>query len=507
MRLGIWTTCLLLALGATAFSATIVVNTGQYESALQAGTSEAQVDWRDADQADDTICTEAFAATELQQYLRKMTGGAGDFAIVDDLASPEGDVIVVGSPDSNALMTQIAPSLGVSASALKQLGPEGYIIKSAMQGGRRVVLIAGGARVGTLYGAYRFLHSLGVRWYAPGEVNEEVPSWRSDTFPNLDIAESPQFLTRGFHAWENRGDEQFVLWMARNRLNYWCVQQDNKPLLHKLGIMLVGGGHVLTSFYLPPQGEYPYNHPKFDGDDAKPDDPYPVSPEYQGDADKNGKLTYFEAHPEWFGLREGKRSDRIRGDGGDNFCTSNEDAMAEWMKGAVDDLAEGRYADADIMNAWTLDGGRWCQCENCKALGSQTDRNLLFVHAYAKAIKRAQAEGRINRPVRLLFLAYADVLQPPTHPLPADFDYDVCIATYFPIVRCYVHEFADPTCSRNRRYNEHLHGWAVADDPATAATMSTCMAGRSPMSATTRASFASASTTTCPGTSACRSAT
>ncbi|MBM3335152.1 DUF4838 domain-containing protein, partial [Candidatus Sumerlaeota bacterium] len=67
----------------------------------------------------------------------------------------------------------------------------------------------------------------------------------------------------------------------------------------------------------------------------------------------------------------------------------------------------------------------------------------------------------INRPVRLLFLAYADVIEPPTHPLPADFDYQIGIATYFPIVRCYVHRFDASDCSVNERYKGHLLGWAV----------------------------------------------
>jgi hypothetical protein len=56
------------------------------------------------------------------------------------------------------------------------------------------------------------------------------------------------------------------------------------------------------------------------------------------------------------------------------------------------------------------------------------------------------------------------VVEPPTRPLPADFDYDTCIATFAPIVRCYVHNFDDPACSRNARYRGHLHGWATAPD-------------------------------------------
>ncbi len=156
---------------------------------------------------------------------------------------------------------------------------------------------------------------------------------------------------------------------------------------------------------------------------------------------------------------KGQRSPRIEGDFGDNFCTSNAEAMAEWTKNAVEDLAHGRYKDATFMNAWTLDVGNWCECDECKTLGTPTDRNILFVHAYARAIKQAQDRKLINRPVRLLFLAYADVIEPPTRSLPADFDYNMCIATYFPIKRCYVHLFDQPGCSVNGDYLKHLQGW------------------------------------------------
>ena len=456
--------CVVVLASAPVYAATIVVDVGGYASAEEAGRAEEGVNWSDDDSRDDTICTQAFAATELQHYLRKMIGREEDFVIVDDAAAATGDVILVGGPGSNAAAARLEDALGVTPADVKKLGPEGYILKTVELEGAQIMLVAGGGRVGALYGAYDLLHRLGVRWYAPGEINEEVPQEPLARLPDVNVEESPKFFTRGFHAWENRGDPDFLLWMARNRLNYWCVQQEQKALLHKLGIMLVGGAHVLTPYYLGPQAAYPYDHPRFDGDDDKPEDPYPVSEACQGDLDGNGQLTNFEAHPEWYGLRGGKRSDRIHGDGGDNFCTSNMDAMHEWTKNAVEDLVDGRYKDATIMNAWALDGGKWCECEHCKALGSPTDRNILLVYHYAQAIKQAQAEGLINRPVRLLFLAYADVLEPPTRPLPDDFDYDMCIATYFPIVRCYVYNFDDPACSRNANYNKHLLGWAVDPD-------------------------------------------
>jgi dienelactone hydrolase len=458
--------CLTLAvvlLAASAPAAVIVVDYGKYPTARAAAFDEAKVNWTDGDLADDTVCTASFAAVELQDYLRKMSGDADAFAIVSPRSLAEiADKTIIYLATFDKLPADIQRALAYSASAIADLGPEGYLLKTITLEGRGILCVTAPSRMGILYGVYDLLHRLGVRWYAPGKIHEVVPARTVDPLPiSIDLADRPRFLTRGFHAWENRADRDFLLWMARNRLNYWCVEQENKPFLHKLGIQLVGGAHVLTSLYLGPGLDYPYNHPHWSGDEDRPSDPYPVSPDYRGDSDGNGRLTYFEAHPEWFGLQKGQRSPRIQGDFGDNFCTSNRKAMAEFMKNAVEDLARGRYKDATFMNAWTLDVGRWCECENCQALGTSTDRNILFVHEYAQAIKKAQADKLINRPVRLLFLAYADVLEPPTRPLPVDFDYSMCIATFFPIVRCYVHNFDAGDCSVNAKYLQSLEGWFV----------------------------------------------
>ncbi len=441
----------------------IAVNYGGHPSAERAAVDEANVNWNDADPADDTICTASFAAVELRDYLRRLTGARDSWQIVKpaELAPSRGQAAILISTFGD-LPPAYKKALAPSSAAAKKLGPEGYLLRTVSVSGVPVLVVAAPGRVGLLYGVYGLLDKLGVRWYAPEKLHEVLPAAPLASFPAFDAAETPGFPTRGFHAWENRASRDFLLWMARNRLNYWCVEQEDKPFLHKLGIMLAGGAHILTSFYLGPNLDYPYNHTDFTGDEARPIDPYAVSPDYRGDADKNGKLTYFEAHPEWYGLIKGQRSSRIDGDFGDNFCTSNPDATAEFMKNAVRDLVDGRYKDANVINAWTLDVGNWCECEKCRALGPYTDRNLLFVDAYARAIKTAQAQKTINRPIRLLFLAYADVIDPPTRPLPADFDYDMCIATFFPIVRCYVHEFDDPDCSVNAKYKKSLDGWFTA---------------------------------------------
>ncbi|MBN2311276.1 MAG: DUF4838 domain-containing protein [Candidatus Hydrogenedentes bacterium] len=440
---------------------TIVANAGPFDSVQTAASAEADVAWSDADPSDDTACTESFAAVELQRYLRRMTGRADDFALADDGGPvPEGDLILVGGPASNAYAAQLAGKLGVAAGDIAALGLEGYRIKVARLNGRLVVLIAGGGRVGTLYGVYDFLYRHGCRWFAPGDVHEEAPALDFGAIADADIAERPEFAVRGFHAWEDRGNDDFLLWMARNRLNYWCDAEDNHPFLRKLGLKLVWGGHVIGTDYLKPGDPYPYAHPQFPGAADLPKDPYPISETYLGDENGDGVLSYREAHPEWYGMLNGERRSTLR-DGDVNYCSSNPHATAELLKNAVQELIDGEAKDADIVNCWTVDAGKWCECEACRALGSPTDRNLLFVHRFDQEVKKAQAAGLINRPITLLFLAYSDVLEPPTHPLPEGFDYDTCIATYFPIVRCYVHNFDDPACPKNASYAKHLYGWAV----------------------------------------------
>ncbi len=482
---------------------TIVVNLGVYASAAAAGGDEANVDWLDADRRDDAICTECFAAVELQKHLRMMTGRANNFAIADDDKVPEGELIVVGSPATNAAAARFAPQLGVSAEEIERLGPEGYRIKTGEIDGRRVTLISGGGRVGTLYGVYDLLHRQGCRWFSPAEFDAHVPFENGDRHlkhqgasprfqwnPSFDVAERPSFSLRGFHATEKRETPEFILWMARNRLNFWTVHVNDQALLRKLGIKMSCGGHLLQWMFMHPDAPYPYDHPNFADDQGNPKDPYPLSDDYRGDANGDRKLSYFEAHPEWYPLIGGRRipgAERLQSRSA-NFCTSNADAVAEFsrniiqalgegsyrghdeagdaygIKGHMEAIEEGIYRGADVINLWMLDVGKWCECPKCKALGTPTDRNLLVVHHFDRAVKRARREGRLARPIKILFLAYSDVVDPPSRPLPEDFDYETCTATFFPIGRCYVHKFDDPSCEFNAPYHRQLAGWMT--DPA-----------------------------------------
>ena len=208
---------------------TIVVCAGRFPTAQAAAGAEAQIDWLDADRADDTACTQCFAALELQRYLRRMTGRSRDFPVVDDEQRRRGRRDRDRPAGALPLPRALVEALGVGDGRLAALGPEGYRIRSS--DGRRagaLTLVAG--RSGWARSTAPTICSIG--WAAAG--SRPASSTRkcrgSSGLADLDVTERPSFITRGFLAWEDRGDPDFLLWMARNRLNYWCAWQEQHAL-------------------------------------------------------------------------------------------------------------------------------------------------------------------------------------------------------------------------------------------------------------------------------------
>ncbi len=455
---------LIAGTAARAEMGTIVADPGPFESIEQAASAEARVDWRNADRVDDTVCTECFAATELRAFLPACTNLAGeDLRLAGPSLLPkDGHVIVLGSGKSNPLLTQLVKD---RPRPDEMAAPESFRIVAERKGGRIVTVIEGADRVGTLYGTYAYLYRLGMRWHGLGELGTTGPEEPSALPAELDIVERPDYVTRGFWPWMVDADEDFFLWMARNRLNLWTPEEGQVPIMRKLGLQFIQGGHIVQYICLNPKAEYPYNHAKFDGDEAKPEDPYKPSPAFKGDANNDGTLTTFEAHPEWYGLVRGKRSSRIGTDGGDNYCTSNADATAELAKNVVRELADGRWRDVDILNFWMLDNGDYCQCDKCKQQGTPTDRMFAALYAINKEIRRAHRDGRLGRMVKLSSAAYHETLSPPTKPLPDDFDFTNCFIALYPIERTYTHAFADPKSTKvNRHLLERYRQWTAGDD-------------------------------------------
>ena len=104
---------------------------------------------------------EKLAAQELQDYVRKISGAT----------LPVGTTAAAGLPSQvriGAFGTE-----AVSAWSGERPPPDGFALSRK---GETLFIVGGDAR-GTLYGVYDFLETdLGVRWFMPGEMGEDVPS-------------------------------------------------------------------------------------------------------------------------------------------------------------------------------------------------------------------------------------------------------------------------------------------------------------------------------------------
>ena len=234
------------------------------------------------------------------------------------------------------------------------------------------------------------------------------------------------------------------------------------PLLSKLGIRLACGSHDAQWLFLGPDLPYPYDHARFQGDEDRPKDPYAPSDQFQGDANKDGKLSYFEAHPEWYPWVDGKRIPGVEQWGGTNFCTSNADATEEFTKNYVQRIDRRRLPRR--RRGQLLDARRG-QVVPMPRVSSRGDGHRPLP-AVGLPFRPAGEEGPAREaaePIPWKFVSW----RTPTwssrrrRPLPADFDYQTCAATFYPISRCYVHEFDDPKCPRNAKYQRLLHGWLL----------------------------------------------
>jgi hypothetical protein len=442
----------------------IIVNPSSLGSVETAGKAEDKVNWWDADKTDDNACTESFAALELHKFLK--LGGLDreiriDLIPVDRGLPTHGSVILIGTAGSNALLSRYI-SDSTKQQDLKSTD-ESYRIHAFHEGGRPITIIQGTDRIGCLYGVYDYLEHLGFRFFGLGEQGTVIPTGPITLPEDLDYHTAPAFQSRGFWAWEDRGDEDFLMWMARNRLNYWTAAQSNPHFCKKIGLKLVIGGHAPYKLFIDPDGPYPFNHPRFEGDENKPKDPYvsSVTGEYKGDTDGNGQLSNFEAHPEWYGLLKGERQHEMDENfGACNICTSNTDGADFLARNFVQSLIEGAWKYVDIVNFWALDARPWCECEPCTRLGSPTNRLLLLVHQVQKVMKEAQSAGRLTRQVLLHTCAYHETLNPPDRPLPQGFDYNTISVTLYPIGRTYTHPFGDPDSTEiNQPMAEQFLDW------------------------------------------------
>ena len=410
----------------TGHSWKILAPVADFATVEAAGLGEELIDWNSPEAAQHEACTLSFAALEIAAALNKVPGESAALQPWRGEIPSQPFVLIL---TTSAVTAGGRDAAGAWCKGMELPRPEqAFIIRTCRQGETTGYLIVGADRIGALYGAYEWLNRMGFRWFSPDPWDAETPTLLPNDLPALETCASPSFESRGFMGTSGRAHRDFLLWMARNRMNKCGAEKGQEAFCRKCGIRWLGGGHDAFGRYLP----------------AK---------------------TYFEAHPEWYGLRNGQRSPKVHEGMGDNICLSNPAARAEVARNAAAGLVDGPERALDILQLWPFDHyDSWCECENCAALGNKMDHMLRLAHDVRQAIRRAMDEKRLRRNVQVSICAYHNTLIPPTRPLPPDFDHENIIVQFFVIERCYAHAFDDPHCTEaNAKLRELWRGWTAPD--------------------------------------------
>lgn len=229
---------------------------------------------------------------------------------------------------------------------LNPFNREQYVLRSAPAG----LWLLGATDLAVRHAVWGCLFRLGHRQFFPWETWEVVPQLETPLTLAVDAREKPDFATR--RMWYNWGPGWYLnqtpyhQWCARNR----AVQGFNLNSGHSYGGII------------------------------------------------NRNRAEFEAHPEYGALVNGKR-------GRSKFCISNPDLR----KLVVEDAKRRVQSGTDSISMDPSDGGGWCECKDCDAMGGISNRVLTLANEVAEGVNQ-QGFGDIYVGI----YAYSHHCAPPT---------------------------------------------------------------------------------------------
>lgn len=346
---------------------------------------------------------EQLAAEELQRYIAAVSGAL--LPIVKEGEAIRGAPVYVGPTKK-------------SAASLPQ-APEGI----AIQAGTSVLVIGGGSPRGTLFAVYRFLEqALGCRWLAYDV--EYVPKKKDIIIAPYKMQSTPAFDMRLFIG---RGVERQA----------WGLKMGLNGLYDAESAARNG-----NCFYLPQEANSCHAYAR-------------IIP-----ADR-----YYETHPEWFPLINGRRyrSD----DGWGQLCVTAPGLADEFARRVLEFFQKD--PNLQIMSISPNDGYGWCECPHCLALdkefngGRTTKQGLLQERPFMGdrvfwfANQIAERVAKVYPDKRLLVLAYVNYAEPPDTVRP-DSNIVPWLCHYAPAD--YARPIADPASEANAQFNDLLQRWA-----------------------------------------------
>ena len=369
-----------------------------------------------------------FAARELAAFVKKITGAELPVATRKTDGRNEIRFLPAPAPEiaGNAML----------AKAAANLKDDGYII--AAEGNS--LRIVSRCRRGYLYGVYGLLKKYGgMVWLHPGEEGEICPKKSSFRVPEQLTVRNPAFRLRQFRIHSGPGwVPDSYLWLMRNGLQIitWKGQFREKSQLEfieKLDPVYMEGGHSLgkslIGFYSSAQEE---------------------------------KAVYkklFQEHPEYFGLRNGRRVP-LHNEKGDfsQVCTTNPDGFKRMVKNL--DQRLDIYGNREVIRTFCNDDhGYWCECAECRKLDPPGERKSRILSTrwwtYINQMANALLTPRHPNLTIDAFL-YQNFRIPPEGCRP---DPRVMV-TLCPHGRCYVHSLTDEKCPINKRFRGMFEAWS-----------------------------------------------
>lgn len=136
---------------------------------------------------------ERWVATELQEYIKKLSGA--ELPITDNpQVAGKKLLVLVGTLQSHPLIAEAQQKGLVDIATLK---PDGFVLKSTTLAGRPCLIVAGNDEAGAMYAVYELLERLGIVFQY---TNDIIPWQKRDlALPPLDVRMEPAFKYRGTH--------------------------------------------------------------------------------------------------------------------------------------------------------------------------------------------------------------------------------------------------------------------------------------------------------------------
>ena len=324
--------------------------------------------------------TAAYAAEELCRYLNLATG------VTLPIVPPE----TAASPCIQICCAETAPD----GSAL---GVDDFAVAVASG---NLILSGGGGR-GVLYAVYAFLEeTVGCRWYA-SDTEAILPA------ESIDL---PEGTCRVEHAVFEYRDSFWtdVIRHPAFRVRLKTNTDSGEPIPPEMGGNIAYNGFVHT-----------------------------LSTRYCA-ADR-----YFESHPEYFALHDGKRTRN-------QLCLSNPEVLKIVTEEVLAAIAENKQR---IVSVSQHDNQDFCTCEHCRAIdeaeGSHIGTLLRFVNAVADAVAERYPDVLVDT------LAYQYTRNVPKLTRPRR----NVIIRLCSIECCFRHPLTDETCPENRLFKKDIEDW------------------------------------------------